>query len=133
MGTKATFLGLSALSLVVSLITVFIHAHVQVGCPLSQVTSVVNCDTVIQSSGGAPLGVPLGAWGMVWVISGLLVRMRWADTSLAWIWAILGVVGVAYALGTELAVRHLCAWCTLDQAVAVALVVLTLAPVPRRG
>ncbi|MCY0879881.1 MAG: vitamin K epoxide reductase [Firmicutes bacterium] len=97
-----------------------IHPNV-IGCPGSQATSVIDCRAVVTSPGGRILGLPLGFWALVWLAAFWLVAGVRGPSRLWWMtpWA---VVGVAYAVGTELRVGHICAWCSLDQ-----LAILTLA------
>lgn len=113
--------------------TLLVAAHPgTVGCPGSAATSVIDCGAVISSTGGHILGLPLGFWGLVWVA--LYWASRWAFQG-RWGWAAAagGFLGVAYAVGTELGVGHLCVWCTLDQTAIVFLSVWRLAVGSRRG
>ena len=91
-----------------------------IGCPGSAVTSVIDCRAVVTSPGGHILGLPLGVWGLVWlaVFWGLAVLRRGV---VGWIVAAAAYLGIAYAVGTELKVGHLCVWCTLNQASIAAL------------
>ena len=86
-----------------------------VGCPGSAVTGVIDCRAVVTSTGGHIFGMPLGFWGLVWLALYWLERMashgRWERFVAA-----LALIGVAYAVGTEIRVGHICAWCSLDQA-----------------
>lgn len=98
-----------------------IAAHPGVlGCPGSAVTGLIDCQAVVNSSGGHVLGLPLGFWGLAWLAA------FWVERILAlgrgsWILAAMAAIGIAYAVGTEFSVGHLCAWCTADQASIAAL------------
>jgi uncharacterized membrane protein len=102
-----------------------------VGCPGSAVTGLIDCGAVVTSPGGKILGLPLGGWALLWLflywLSHVLGRGR-----LIPIIAIAGFLGVAYAVGTELRVGHLCAWCTIVQLSIVTLGAWSLATYGRQ-
>lgn len=85
-----------------------------VGCPGSAVSSIIDCRAVVTSSGGHILGLPLGVWGLVWLAAYWILSV-WRRGAVGWGVAATAFLGIAYAIGTELKVGHLCAWCTLDQ------------------
>ena len=101
--------------------TVEVGVHPGVlGCPGSAATSVINCGAVIGSAGGHIAGLPLGVWGLLWLAlfwAAAGLRRWWAEVSVSG----LGFAGVAYAVGTELGVGHLCLWCTVTQTAVVCL------------
>ena len=105
----------SLLILVASTATLILASHPGiVGCPGSAVSAVIDCRAVVTSTGGHVFGMPLGFWGLLWLVLYWLERIgtkgRWGT-----LLAALGVIGVAYAVGTEIRVGHICAWCSLDQ------------------
>lgn len=111
----------TGLATVASLATLLLLSHpAVVGCPGSAVSSVVDCRAVVSSPGGHVLGVPLGIWGLLWIFGFWLV-WRMSQGRMVWIMAGLAFIGVAYAMGTELRVGHLCMWCSFDQAAIVLL------------
>ena len=116
----------SLLIVAASSATLLLVAHPGVvGCPGSAVSGIIDCRAVVTSEGGRVLGLPLGFWGLVWLALFWLERIishgRWGP-----VLAALGVIGVAYAVGTEIGVGHICAWCSLDQASILALAAATV-------
>ncbi len=119
-------IGLSLVISLASCATLLVAAHPgTLGCPGSAATSVINCGAVISSTGGHILGLPLGFWGLTWVAVYWAALLR-APGSLMSLVCVAGFLGVAYAIGTELRVGHLCVWCTADQTAIVLLAVWTL-------
>ncbi len=116
---------LSAIIVLASTATLLVVHHPSVlGCPGSAVSPVVDCRLVVSSAGGRVLGLHLGMWALLWLVFYWLVVLVRRD--LRWIPPALAFLGVAYAIGTELRVGHLCMWCTVDQAALVALAIVTL-------
>lgn len=120
----------SVVSVAASIATLVLRAHPGVvGCPGSSASELINCQAVVGSAGGHILGWPLGFWGLVWLgiwwISRSLFRGRWSQGVAA-----LGFIGVAYAIGTEVHVGHLCVWCSLDQ---LSIVTLSIWGITHRG
>lgn len=107
--------------------TLLLAAHpAVVGCPGSSVSGgLIDCGAVVSSPGGKILGLPLGGWALLWLFLYWLGRVAWRGRLLSVI-ATLGFLGVAYAVGTELRVGHVCAWCTLVQLSIVTLGVWSL-------
>jgi len=87
---------------------------VAIGCPGAAVSSVIDCEAVVSSSGGHVFGMPLGFWALLWLVLYWIVQWR-ARQRATGIVASLAFLGVAYAVGTELHVGHLCVWCSVDQ------------------
>lgn len=115
-------LGLSLVVAAASTVTIRLAGHSALGCPGSSISPLVNCRAVITSAGGHVLGLPLGAWALGWL------ALFWTTVFarrliVGRVFAALAFVGIAYAVGTELQVGHLCAWCTLDQSAIAALAV----------
>ncbi len=124
----------SVVSMSASIATLALRAHPGVvGCPGSSATGVIDCQAVVGSAGGHLLGLPLGFWGLVWLagwwVSRSVFRSRWTRTV-----SVLGFFGVAYAIGTEVRVGHLCVWCSLDQVSIITLSIWGLThPYANRG
>jgi len=79
----------------------------------------VDCPLVLHSSGSVILGVPLSVWGGVWALAAfVIVRMR---RSARFLWMAAGVGGLAWAVGHEVILHVLCAWCTVIQMLAAGL------------
>jgi len=98
-----------------SVATLLLVIHPQViGCPGSAATTVIDCRAVVTSPGGHLLGMPLGFWALVWLAAFWLLALVSGAKHL-WFMTPWAVLGVAYAIGTELRVGHICAWCSLDQ------------------
>lgn len=86
-----------------------------VGCPGAIETGgLIDCKAVIGSAGGHILGLPLGFWALVW-LGAFWAQRLWLDGRTATLVVTAGFLGVAYAVGTEIHVGHLCVWCTMDQ------------------
>lgn len=127
MGVK---LGLAVAGSVVSagasLATLVIAARpTALGCPGSVATrGLIDCGAVIGSVYGHIFGLPLGFWGLIWLALYWLVwrRRDWIQSVVAG----LAFLGVAYAVGSEMRIGHVCVWCTLDQCALVFLAVLIL-------
>lgn len=107
----------SLVIVVASAATLLILRHPGVvGCPGAALNSVIDCHAVVTSRDALLFGMPLGLWGLIWLVGGwALAGISRLRTSWPVIWPILGLVGVAYAIGTELRIGHVCAWCTLNQ------------------
>ena len=84
------------------------YGPVPVACP---VTAVVNCVAVLHSSGSMLGPLPLALWGVIWVIAGIAIPRR-----LRMLWTALGLGGILWAIGHELALGKICLWCTGFQA-----------------
>lgn len=119
---------------VASVATLVIRAHpAALGCPGASFGSVIDCRAVVTSADGVLLGLPLGLWGLVWLVGWWVTRIAFPRSSVTVLWAAGGVMGVAYAVGTEVRIGHLCAWCTLNQAAIMALGVFFSGLGRRRG
>lgn len=99
--------------IIASIFTLLILGHSSlIGCPGSSVSAVIDCRAVLTSPGGRIAGVPLGGWALIWL------GLFWLILSISpWVWIVsaLGFLGVAYAVGTEMDVSHICIWCSFDQ------------------
>nr|WP_275107223.1 vitamin K epoxide reductase family protein [Sulfobacillus harzensis] len=120
---------------VASVATLVIRAHPSaLGCPGAALSSVIDCQSVVSSPFGVVLGLPLGDWSLVWLIGWWGSRVWRRAAPVAPFWSAVGLMGVAYAIGTEARIGHLCAWCTLNQvAIVVLAAVLGRRGVPKRG
>ncbi|MCL8207038.1 MAG: vitamin K epoxide reductase family protein [Actinomycetia bacterium] len=87
-------------------LTVLHYAALPVGCPA---TPTINCQTVLSSSGSMVGPFPLTAWGLVWSLGPLVLRRGYA------LWAAVGIAGLLWAVGHELALGEICLWCTAFQ------------------
>ncbi len=122
----AVRLVLSAVVVLASVATLLVVHHPGVlGCPGSAVSPLVDCRLVVSSAGGKVLGLHLGMWALLWLAFYWVVWLVRRD--LRWIAPALAFLGVAYAIGTELRVGHLCMWCTVDQAALTTIAIVTLA------
>ena len=106
---------LSALIITASGATLLLLGHPTVaGCPGSSITGIINCRAVVSSAAGRVLNVPLGAWALTWLAMFWLAHWFFPKR-FAWIVLAGAIVGIAYAIGTELHVGHVCMWCSVDQ------------------
>ncbi|MCL5116741.1 MAG: vitamin K epoxide reductase [Firmicutes bacterium] len=91
-----------------------------VGCPGAAVNSVIDCRAVVTSQFGHVLGMPLGFWALVWLV-GMWIWLWQSRRVPIPVWPVLGFLGVAYAIGSEIRLEHICVWCSMDQLGIVAL------------
>lgn len=125
LATRALRIVLSAVVVLASTATLLVVHHPGVlGCPGSAVSPLVDCRLVVLSAGGRVLGFHLGMWALLWLAFYWVVVLMRRDYR--WVPSALVFLGVAYAIGTELRVGHLCMWCTVDQAALLTLAVATL-------
>jgi len=101
-----------------------------VGCPGSTLTPVINCAAVVHNPASALAGLPLGWWGLLWLVgSGLLLFWTRRPAVYSRLWAAGGLLGLLWAWVHEWASRHVCLWCTLVQTVVLVLSWFLLKPV----
>jgi uncharacterized membrane protein len=103
-------------------LTVLHYTALPVGCPA---TPTINCEAVLTSPGSMVGPLPLAAWGCLWALVPLLVRRAWT------VWVALGLAGLVWAVGHEVALGQICLWCTAFQ-VAVLGEMAAARPLPRR-
>ncbi|MDA8193558.1 MAG: hypothetical protein M0Z53_06130 [Thermaerobacter sp.] len=90
------------------------------GCPLSSVSPLINCQRVLTSAGSRIFFVPLVLWGALWAAGGVALAFDHSSKpGLARLWTAVGIFGLLWAIGHEVLLATLCAWCTLLQALAV--------------
>ncbi len=125
MSRRSWFLGfLSAVIVLASVATLIIRSRPSaLGCPGSSINPVVDCRAVVASHAGVLWGLPLGGWALIWLLGWWVQKVAMGRQRIGMIWAAVGVLGVAYAIGTEVRLAHLCAWCTLNQAAILTLIV----------
>lgn len=130
-GLIAAFL--SAVIMLASVATLVLRSRpTALGCPGSSITPIVDCHAVVSSSAGLLFGLPLGAWALMWLVGWWVQQVVIARQPTGVMWAAVGLFGVAYAVGTELRLDHLCGWCTLNQAAILALIFSRWPAIPRR-
>jgi uncharacterized membrane protein len=98
-------------------------------------TGVINCATVLTSRYSVVLGIPLAVAGLIWSVSMLIIfyhgRSR-ISSSVAPIWYMFGLAGVAYSLASQYLLGHICIYCTtLDTAII--LFIVTVYAASRAG
>lgn len=90
-------------------------------CPGQQQFHWINCNFIINSPGSILFRLPLGIWGSVWCLGAYVVL----KTPGRIVWILLGVGGVAWAMGHEISWGSWCVWCTVLQLVILISSVLT--------
>ncbi len=88
------------------------YLHYTGGVAACPATPLINCTRVLTSGGSVVIGLPLPAWGALWALIGCA---SWPRAS-RWLWLGLGMAGLAWAWGHELALQTLCLWCSGMQA-----------------
>lgn len=131
MSWRSWILGfLSAVIVLASVATLIIRSRpTALGCPGASINPIVDCHAVVASSAGVLLGLPLGAWALIWLLGWWVQKLVLGRQPISVIWAAAGVLGVAYAIGTEVRLAHVCAWCSLNQAAILALIVSVMRPI----
>ena len=84
------------------------YLHYTGGVAACPTTPFTNCTRVLTSGGSVVLDLPLPAWGAVWALSGCAALPRTGRR----MWVGVGMVGLLWAWGHELALQTLCLWCS---------------------
>ena len=84
------------------------YLHYTGGVAACPTTPLINCTRVLTSGGSVVLGLPLPAWGALWALVGWVQLPR----SGRWVWLGVGMAGLVWAWGHELALQTLCLWCS---------------------
>lgn len=84
------------------------YLHYTGGVAACPTTPLINCTRVLTSGGSVVLGLPLPAWGALWALSGCAALPRTGRR----MWVGVGMVGLLWAWGHELALQTLCLWCS---------------------
>lgn len=87
-------------------LTVLRYTAIPVGCPA---TATINCQAVLTSSRSMIGPLPLATWGLLWALVALVLRRGYL------VWAVVGLAGIVWAVGHEIALGQLCLWCTAFQ------------------
>ncbi len=95
-------------SLIGIYLTAVHYGPVPVACP---VTAVINCVAVLHSAGSMLGPFPLALWGVIWAIAGAATPRK-----LRTLWMAVGIGGILWAIGHELALGQICLWCSAFQA-----------------
>ena len=141
-GTQVVLLVLAVLGMADAIYLTLVHYDSQVTLVCSE-SGFVNCTRVLSSSYAYVPGtaIPISLPGLGWclVLAGLALLGIWLGDERRWLrvaqfgWTLLGMVTVLYLVYVEIvALRNLCAWCTVLHALILLAFLIAVVRLPGR-